>query len=89
MTGSTQVKLWIISPKYRQIQKSLLGNDVGVTLFPIETGYTGQNQKAILCAISPRRLPKIKRLIRELDPEGFVLVDSTEEVLGKGFSLPR
>lgn len=89
MTGNSQAKMWIISPKYRQIQEKLLENDIGVTLFPIETGYTGQQQKAILCAVPPRRIPKIKELLKEVDPGSFALVDSTEEVLGQGFSLPR
>lgn len=89
MTGHSQAKLWVISSKYDSIKKMLLQNDVGATLFPIETGYTDQNQKAILCVAAPRRLPHIKQLIQNVDAESFVLVDTTQEVLGKGFTLPR
>ena len=89
MMGHSQAKLWVISSKYDSIKKMLLQNDVGATLFPIETGYTDQNQKAILCVAAPRRLPHIKQLIQNVDAESFVLVDTTQEVLGKGFTLPR
>ena len=64
-------------------------NETGVTLFPIETGYTGEKQKAILCAVSSRRLPRIKQLVEEVDPTAFVLVNSSTEVMGRGFTLPR
>ena len=53
----------IISPQYEKIHRILLENETGVTLFPIETGYTGEKQKAILCAVSSRRLPRIKQLV--------------------------
>ena len=89
MSGTQQAKLMIISPKYEDIRELLLKNETGVTLFPIETGYTGTMQKAILCAIPTRRLPKIKQLVRNIDPSGFSLVDSSTEVMGKGFTLPR
>ena len=85
----SQANLMIISPQYEKIHRILLENETGVTLFPIETGYTGEKQKAILCAVSSRRLPRIKQLVEAVDPTAFVLVNSSTEVMGRGFTLPR
>lgn len=87
--GMQQAKLIIISPMHEEIRRLLLQNQTGVTMIPIEAGYTGENGKAILCAIPARRLPKIKQLIREIDQTAFILVDSSTEVMGRGFTLPR
>ena len=87
--GKSQANLMIISPQYERIHRILLENETGVTLFPIETGYTGEKQKAILCAVSSRRLPRIKQLVEAVDPTAFVLVNSSTEVMGRGFTLPR
>ena len=87
--GKSQANLMIISPQYEKIHRILLENETGVTLFPIETGYTGEKQKAILCAVSSRRLPRIKQLVEAVDPTAFVLVNSSTEVMGRGFTLPR
>lgn len=87
--GKSQANLMIISPQYERIHRILLENETGVTLFPIETGYTGEKQKAILCVVSSRRLPRIKQLVEAVDPTAFVLVNSSTEVMGRGFTLPR
>ena len=87
--GKSQANLMIISPQYEKIHRILLENETGVTLFPIETGYTGEKQKAILCVVSSRRLPRIKQLVEAVDPTAFVLVNSSTEVMGRGFTLPR
>lgn len=87
--GKHQANLMIISPEYEKIHRILLENETGVTLFPVETGYKGEKQKAILCAISSRRLPRIKQLVEAADPTAFILVNSSTEVMGRGFTLPR
>lgn len=89
MFGSQQAQLMIISPKYEAIKEELIKNHVGLTVFPIETGFNGEKQKAILCAVTPRRLPRVKELVKNMDETSFVLVNSTTEVMGRGFTLPR
>lgn len=89
MFGSQQAQLMIISPKHDEIKDELIRNNVGLTVFPIETGFTGEQQKAILCAVPTRKLPRVKELVRKLDETSFVLVNSTTEVMGRGFTLPR
>lgn len=87
--GTQQAKLLIISPCYEDIRKMLLESDLGVTLIPIETGYTGQKQKMLLCAVPSRRLPKIRQKVKDIDETAFIFVDSSTEIMGRGFTLPR
>lgn len=89
MFGSQQAQLMIISPKHEAIKEELIRNNVGLTIFPIETGFAGEKQKAILCAVTPRKLPRVKELVKNMDETSFVLVNSTTEVMGRGFTLPR
>ncbi len=87
--GARQIKLLIISPHYAKIRQVLLDEGMGITLIPIETGYKGEHQKAILCATSPRCFPKVKNVIRTVDPTGFILLDNSTEIWGRGFTLPK
>ncbi|MEY8420085.1 YitT family protein [Oscillospiraceae bacterium 44-5] len=89
MIGSKQSQLLIISPHYNIIREALLHSDVGLTLFPIETGLNGDISKAILCAVPTRKLMRIKEIVVQIDTTSFILVTSTAEISGRGFTLPR
>lgn len=89
MLGAQQAQLLIISPHYEAIRSALLRSDVGLTMIPIETGFTGDSLKAILCAIPSWKIPKTKALVAGIDPTSFILVTSTAEITGPGFTLPR
>lgn len=89
MAGSQQAQLLIFSPHYEQVRELLIHSDVGLTLLPIETGFTQNASKAILCALPSRKLPKIKARIAEIDETSFVLISSVAEVRGRGFTIPR
>ena len=43
----------------------------------------------IFSVISNRELPRIEKIIREIDPESFVVVSHVSEVRGHGFSLEK
>ena len=57
----------------------------GVTLMYGETGYMGEKCRIILTVVSNRQLLKTERLIKSIDPDSFVIVNSVKEVAGKGF----
>ena len=43
----------------------------------------------VLSVISNRELPKVERLIHNIDPESFMIVSRVSEVRGRGFSLKK
>ena len=65
LLGKSQIQLFIISDKYREIrQKVLTDIDAGVTMVDIETGYGEQKQQGVLCVIHSRKLYSVKEAIQ-------------------------
>lgn len=48
-------------------------------------GFTGAEKEVILCALKPQQVVPLKKIIREIDPNAFVIVTDAHEVLGFGF----
>ncbi|MBM6832107.1 YitT family protein [Faecalicoccus acidiformans] len=90
LMGTTRTEVKIISPRSQEIAKDILSNiDRGVTLLESKGGYSQQKQEVILTIISNRELPKIEKLIRQIDPDAFMVVSRVREVWGRGFSSKK
>lgn len=90
LIGRTQVQLFIISPKYRDIQTLLMNHlDTGVTLLHIENGLKRTPSQAILTVIPRRKLNEATKLIQREDPTAFITIHEIKEVRGRGYSLER
>ncbi len=68
-----------------EIRRTLLR---GATVMDVRGGYTGDGKSLVLCAVSRPQLPRLVELVALADPAAFVMVLSTEQVMGEGF-LPR
>lgn len=90
LMGTTKTEVKIISPKSELIAKEILSDmDRGVTLLNAKGGYLQNDQSVVLSIISNRELPKIERLIREIDEDAFIVVNRVTEVWGRGFSTKK
>lgn len=58
----------------------------GVTYFQGKGGYTRQTKEVLFCVVGTREVVRLKHLIDAIDPEAFVIVADTHEVLGEGFT---
>lgn len=88
--GNAKTELKIISAKYREITAAILTQiDRGVTLLNAESGYAHNQTQVVLSVISNRELIRVEHLIREIDPECFMVVSRVSEVRGRGFSLSK
>lgn len=77
---------YIISDRYREIADSIVKDlDRGVTLLHGEGAYSGAAKKVLMCAFKQRQIVEIKRIVKELDPQAFIIVCEAHEVLGDGF----
>jgi uncharacterized membrane-anchored protein YitT (DUF2179 family) len=56
----------------------------GVTVVEGEGGYTGNQLHILYTVISFTELSRFKEMIRKIDPQAFVVVTETLEVMGKG-----
>ena len=77
---------YIISLENNAISQALLDKDMGVTILPARGAYTGTERPVLLVAIRRRELTAVKALVKELDPDAFLIVCDAREVLGEGFN---
>lgn len=90
LSGEKQIQIFVISKAYQKIKDELLhGLDTGVTLVNIETGMDGNRQKGVLTICSKRKIESIKKMILEIDPTSFMMINSVVEVHGKGYTMQR
>lgn len=90
VAGQKKVQIFVVSEKFEEIRRQLLTDmDLGVTLVHIETGYLGEQKKAVLCVTSARKVHITNQTILAIDPSAFITVTNISEVKGQGFSLER
>ncbi|WP_265457202.1 YitT family protein [Enterococcus sp. HY326] len=80
----------IISQKHQEIRRVITDElDLGVTLIPIEGGYSQQPGKLLMTVIREKDFPKVKERILSIDDHSFFITLSASEVHGRGFSLKK
>lgn len=78
--------LFIVSNKTEQIAK-----EVGEKIGRGTTGlygrgmYTNTDKLILMCAVSRRNISAVKQIIKKIDPNCFMVVTNSREVLGEGF----
>lgn len=77
--------LMIFSNQPQEIAQKLLMMKRGVTLLKGEGAYSGEERQVICIAVHKNEYVKVKRIVKETDPEAFVIITGANEVLGKGF----
>jgi uncharacterized membrane-anchored protein YitT (DUF2179 family) len=84
--GDSGRLLYVFSDRYREITDAILSSiDRGVTLLDGEGGYTGKDKKVVMCALRKNEYHKVKRLVRSIDPNAFIIAAESYEVMGEGF----
>ena len=78
--------LYIISEKNEQIAAQILTDlDRGVTYLKSRGAYSGRESELLLCAVRRYEVCKANAIVRELDPNAFVIVGDAGEISGEGF----
>ena len=78
----------IISDKYKEINKIIMEDlERGATILNGEGAYTGSNKKVILVVVAKKEVVKLKKLVKEVDPNSFVIITDIHEAVGNGFKL--
>ena len=57
----------------------------GVTQLHARGGYTGEERTVLYCVVSKSEISQIKALVREADPQAFMVIGQAHEALGEGF----
>ncbi len=76
----------IISYKNEQIAQEI-GNTIqrGTTGLYGKGMYTGQRRLVLMCAASRGDVAKVKDTARKIDPQSFIIITNSREVVGLGF----
>lgn len=85
--GRDGAKLYfIISDLPEKITARLLEEmDVGVTYVAGSGAYSGKDKRVIMCVIKKPLSPKAEQIVREEDPDAFMIVSSASEIFGEGY----
>lgn len=78
--------LFIVSKQHELIRhKILVDLERGGTYLKGEGMYTQQEKEIIFTVVSRRELAILESYIREIDPDAFITIMDTKEILGEGF----
>jgi len=79
---------FIISSRAEELADAVLHDlDRGLTRLDAHGGYTGDARTVLMVVVSQNEVSELKRLVQTVDPEAFVIISHTAEVLGRGFKL--
>ena len=83
--GLSQRKaVMIISSHWKEISRQIMEKlQRGVTIVQGEGGYSGQKLHILYSVITLTELSRFKEIVRQADPDAFVVVTETLEVMGK------
>ena len=90
LVGTTQTEVKIISEKSVEIKNAIAREmDRGTTLLSGRGGYLENKTEMVFTVISNREVPRLERIVHEIDPACFMTVSRISQVSGRGFSLRK
>lgn len=79
-------QVFIVTSKDELVQQYIIKHiDRGCTVLSGQGGYTGSDVKIIYTVVNTRQFVKLRTFIKENNPDAFITVNESAEVLGKGF----
>ena len=88
MNGLHRAKLsLIISDRYAQIGDAITQKiSRGATVLKGIGWYTGVNKNVVMCVLKRSELFALQKVVKEIDPDAFMIITDAAEVLGSGFN---
>ncbi|MDE7358880.1 MAG: YitT family protein [Lachnospiraceae bacterium] len=85
--GRDEAKLlYIISGRAEEIAGRLLSDlDIGVTYIKGQGAYSGDNKRVIMCVVKKHVSPRAEEIVKQEDPDSFMIITSATEVFGEGY----
>jgi uncharacterized membrane-anchored protein YitT (DUF2179 family) len=83
---SAATTAFIVTGNPATVRRQILDDlERGVTVLRAEGGYTGEERLMLYTVVNNREVPHLRRIVSEADPEAFMVVSPSHEVLGEGF----
>lgn len=89
--GDSGKMLMVMTKKEQEVADEILRvMKRGVTMLNATGAYTGGERRVLLVAVRKSEMYQLRTLVQDLDAAAFMIVVSTDEVLGEGFKkLPE
>lgn len=87
--GTVRTALIVTSEVKRISERVVDEMERGVTILQGTGGYTGNDRPVIYCVITRSEVAELKTIVRECDPQAFIVIGQAHEVLGEGFKPLR
>ena len=76
----------IISSDPQRVAERIMGDlQRGVTMWPGVGMYSGEPRQVLFCTVTRAEVNRLKAIVREVDPQAFVVIGEAHEALGEGF----
>jgi uncharacterized membrane-anchored protein YitT (DUF2179 family) len=83
---TASLSVYIITEKPDLIREAILQQLFrGVTVLTGEGGYTGTRRIMLFTVVNRRQVGTLRRLVSQADPQAFMVISASNEVLGEGF----
>ena len=83
---NTSSSFTIISDKYEEIGKSISHElQRGATILNGRGLYSGNEKNVLLVVVSKKQVVALRKLVKRIDPNAFIIISDIFEVLGEGF----
>ena len=85
--GQDEAKMvFIISERAERLaEKLMIDVDAGVTFLTGRGAYSKKEKDVILCVIKKSIYPKVEEVIKDTDPQAFLIVTHANEIYGEGY----
>ena len=88
ISGFDYSKCFIIITNEEEKLKEAIVNDIkrGITILDGRGGYTDSSKSVLIVAVNKKQEVHMKKLIKNVDKNAFIIVSKAYEVFGEGFS---
>ncbi|HEY9574161.1 MAG TPA: YitT family protein [Lachnospiraceae bacterium] len=77
---------YIITEHYEEVASGIMNQiNRGVTGITVKGMYSKAEKNMLFCVVSKKQIVQLKDLVKQIDPNAFVIVTDAREVLGEGF----
>lgn len=80
---------FIVSDKPLEVADTILRNiHHGATLLYGQGGFSGKDKKIVFAIVDLTQVTKLRHFIEDVDPNAFLFIMNTTDVIGRGFTSP-
>lgn len=80
----------VVSEHYKEIAADIMGRmQRGVTYIPGTGAFSGQERPLLMTVVHNHQVKRLEELVFKHDPQAFVIIENTFNVLGRGFSMRK